>query len=94
MYADFNRFSIKLTKEQALQGSHQGSVDDDIKDLLTIPAIKAQFNKIAPEDIQAELKEYGAWDDDELSSDDKNKSRILWIACGNIRDDIAEKRSK
>ena len=88
MYAYFDRFQLKITKEQALSGSHQGRCDDDIKALLTVPQIRNQFNKIKPDDIKAELKEYGAWDDDKLTDVEQNKARILWIACVNIREDL------
>lgn len=84
MLAEFNRFSLKLTRAQAAEGSHSGDCDDDIRHLLTIPAIKRQFTKIDPDHIRAELKEYGAWDEEELSHIEENQRRILWIACGNI----------
>lgn len=88
MYASFSRFELKLTKKQALQGSHQGECHQDVKDLSDVPAIRRQLDKIPADDIRAELKEYGAWDETELSDNDENRIRILWIACGNIREDI------
>jgi len=87
MYASFNRFELQITRDQALTGSHQGSCDDDIKALLTLPAIKRQFKKIDPEKVKEELKEYGAWNDEELKDVDQNQARILWIACGDIREE-------
>lgn len=84
MYAQFNRFEIQLTKKQAEIGGHQGKCDDDIDYLLAIPKIKRRLNRIDPNKIRAELKEYGAWDDQELNDIEQNQKRILWIACGNI----------
>jgi hypothetical protein len=84
MYAPFNRFELKITKAQALQGSHQGPCDLDIRDLLNVPAIRRQLDKIPAELIAEELKDYGAWDETELSDHEANKARILWIACGDI----------
>jgi hypothetical protein len=84
MYAPFNRFELKITKAQALQGSHPGPCDLDIRDLLNVPAIRRQLNKIPAELIVEELKDYGAWDETELSDHEANKARILWIACGDI----------
>lgn len=90
--AYFERFVIELEENDALSGSHPGPYDDDIKALLELPYIKAQFDDILkPDDIQDELRDYGAWDDDELANDDDNQERILWIACGNVRDELAEK---
>lgn len=91
MLAYFNRFEIELTKKQALQGSHIGSCDNDIKELIQDKKIKKQLDKINPEDLKEELSEYGAWDSEQLSNYDDNLERILWIACGNIRDELAEK---
>lgn len=91
MYASFERFELKLTKDQTLTGSHPGPCDDDIEALLKIPAIKKQLDKIESAKIRDELKEYGAWNDQELSDDGQNRARILWIACGNIRDELNNK---
>lgn len=88
MYASFNRFELKITKKQALQGSHPGPCDLDIAELLNVPAIKRQLNKIPADLIATELKDYGAWDEQELSNHEENKARILWIACGDIREEI------
>ena len=88
MYTSFNRFELNITKKQAEIGSHQGKCDHDIEYLLTIPAIKRQLNKIDAEKIRLELKEYGAWDEVELSDIEQNKRRILWIACGNITEKL------
>lgn len=84
MYALFNRFELKITKAHALQGSHQGQCDEDIAELLNVPAIRRQLNKIPADMLALELKEYGAWDETELSDHEANKARILWIACGDI----------
>lgn len=91
MYATFNRFELKLTKAQALQGSHPGPCDEDIRDLLQVPAIHRQFKKLDPAKIRAELHEYGAWDEEELNNIPDNQARILWIACGDIREELAIK---
>lgn len=87
--AYFERFVIELEDDDALSGSHPGPCDDDIKALLELPYIKAQFDDILkPDDIRDELKDYGAWDEDELANDDDNQKRILWCACCDIRDEL------
>ena len=88
MYAIFNHFEIQMTRNQAESASHPGPCDSDVRDLLNDRKIARQLDKIAPEKIAAELKEYGAWDEVELSDNEANKARILWIACGNITDEI------
>jgi len=37
--------------------------------------------------IRSELKETGAWDDDELEDDDANLERLLWISANNIKEE-------
>jgi DNA-binding FrmR family transcriptional regulator len=78
------RIEIQLTKKQAAKGSHSGKCDNDIAELRQLPAIKKQLDKINPEILKNELREYGAWDEIELSKHDDNLTRILWIACGDI----------
>lgn len=87
MYASFNRFEIQITKDQARQGAHQGECYQDVKALLDLPKIRRQFKKIDPDKIREELKEYGAWDKEQLSDDEENRIRILWIACGNVKEE-------
>ncbi len=84
MYATFNGFELQMTKAQAASASHQGACDDDVAELLKTPAIRRQLAKIEPAAIAAELKEYGAWDTDELADHEQNKARLVWIAASNI----------
>ena len=75
---------LNITKAQAHMGHHQGPCDSDIKKLRNIPAIKRQLNRLDPVKVREVLREYGAWDDNELSDHDANLDRLLWIACGDI----------
>lgn len=86
------RIELKLTKEQANIGCHQGQCDNDIAYLRTIPAIKRQLNKLDKDILANELKEFGAWDAEQLENHEENLNRILWIACGDIIDSIYEKQ--
>ena len=86
-YSSFNRFEIELTLEQAESGSHQGQCDEDVDALSREPAIAAQLSKLEPGAVRDELREYGAWGDDELADHDQNLQRVLWLACGQITDE-------
>lgn len=81
-YASFNRFEIELTEEQALNCSHQGDCYQDVKD--TLPELGLSLD---PDKVRDELKEYGAWDEEELKDDEENLLRIVWIAAGDIREE-------
>lgn len=88
--AYFERFEIRMTLSQALDASHPGPCDSEVAALLDTPAIKKQLDKISPDSIRAELQEYGAWDETELSDDSENRLRIVWIAAGDIREEVGE----
>ncbi len=82
---------LQITKAQAQQGSHQGQCDDDIEALCQISSIKRQLRKLDPEKLRLELKEFGAWDAEELADHEQNLRRWLWICCGNITEEIRAK---
>ena len=91
MIAQFNRFEIVMTKKQAEACSHPGPCDADVAALIKTPAMARQLRRIDTAAIVAELKEYGAWDDKELRDGPANDRRIVWIAAGNIMDEIYTK---
>jgi hypothetical protein len=71
-------------------GYHSGACDSDIEELLELQQIKAQLSGIAPQVLREELKEFGAWDSEELANHEENLARILWIACGDLVDGRGE----
>ena len=81
------RIELKLTKSQARQASHPGPCDRDVLELSRVPEIRRQLAKIDAETLRQELKEYGAWDADDLADHDQNLQRILWIAAGDITEE-------
>lgn len=76
--------SLEIALEDAQSGSHQGRCDEDIADLRRVPYIAAQLDKWSEADVRAELKGYGAWDEDDLADHDSNLNRMLWLACGAV----------
>lgn len=72
---------FEVTLDDARSCSHSGRCDDDVAALRRTPYIAEQLAKIAPEDLAAELKGYGAWDAAELADHEANLSRVLWLAC-------------
>jgi len=79
---------LYILPEDAETGYHQGRCDEDIADLRRVPYIAAQLDALDPEQMRRALREWGAWDTDDLADDDANRARLLWLACG----DIAEGR--
>lgn len=78
------RIELKLTRAQAAACSHPGPCDADVLALSQCPAVARQLRKLKPEDLAAELGEFGAWNATELQDHAQNLQRVLWIAAGDI----------
>lgn len=81
------RIELQIKLEDAENCSHSGRCDEDVEALLKVPYIVKQLAKLDPELVRKELREYGAWDDEELADHEVNLSRLLWIACGDVREE-------
>ena len=84
------RIELNIPKGLASIGYHSGACDSDIAELMELDSIKAQLSGIPPQVLSEELREFGAWDDLELSNHGDNLARILWIACGDLVDGMGE----
>lgn len=85
-YGSRGNLELTLTTDDVANGAHSGACDNDIEGLLQLPRIADQLAKWDPAEVRAELKEYGAWDEFELSDHGANLARMLWCACGDIAD--------
>ena len=83
LIASFNRFEIQMPIECVNDCSHSGACDDDVE----YWAEKLNL-KINPGVLKEELQCYGAWEDAELNDHDQNLHRIIWLAAGQIKDDL------
>ncbi len=83
--AYFNRFYLNLPDECVEDCSRPGLPADENVDFWFKQGITAE---VEDEPIRAELKETGGWNDEELSDDEQNRKRIIWIAACNIRDEM------
>ncbi len=75
---------IEMTMAQAQSATHPGQCDADVMALSQHRKIRRQLERIDPEVLRKELREYGAWDDEDLADHAQNLQRILWIAAGDI----------
>ena len=78
------RIELQITKKQAQSCSHPGQCDSDVEALMQTPSIARQLKKLDPGIVAACLKEYGAWNELELSDHKENLTRLLWCACCDI----------
>jgi hypothetical protein len=79
-----------MTLAQAQTCFHPGQCDADVLALSREPKIARQLQKLDPKLVAECLKEYGAWDDEELADHQQNLQRLLWVAAC----DIAEENVK
>jgi hypothetical protein len=86
MITYFNRFSIKMTLADAKSAAHQRQCYADVAALIKSKRV-SRPKACTPENLAAELKEYGAWEADDLLDDKTNWERIVWIAAGNIAEE-------
>lgn len=86
----FTNLEFDLTEADARAASHPGPCDDDVAYLLTLPYIQSQLAGISDDDLKAELAEYGCWDEEELQDRQANEARIVWLAAGQIVDELYE----
>jgi hypothetical protein len=78
--------SIELPVEIIEMCPISGSADNAIASMRKLPEVIAEVAAINPDKLRMELKEYGAWDAEELANHEDNIDRILWIACCDIRE--------
>lgn len=84
-YAQFNYAGeIKIFTKDVKNVCHSGDNEPAVNDLMNKPYIKKQLHSLDKEKIKKELKEYGAWDEIELSDHKNNLMRLLWLAAWDI----------
>jgi hypothetical protein len=79
---------IRMTSEQAQGASHQGQCDQEVRALSEEPEIAAQLDSFTPDQLRESLAEYGAWSAEDLADHDQNRQRALWIAAGDIVENL------
>ncbi|GAB6119630.1 hypothetical protein [Dysgonomonas termitidis] len=77
---------IDIPDKLAEWTDHPGDCYKDLARLMQIDEVRDELGKIDAENLKLELKEYGAWTDEELNNHNDNLVRILWITCCNINE--------
>ena len=84
----YDGFHIALTKPDYERINQPGRSDETVKEILQKKYVARQFTIIDPEDIKDQLKGFGAYTPEELNDTEQNKARIIWIAAGDIQEDL------
>jgi len=75
---------LRLTKKDAAQCSHSGDCEADVLFVMQKKYVKKQLAAIKPDQLKKELRDYGAWSEDELKNYQQNLVRWVWISAGDI----------
>lgn len=83
-WASFNRFELRIPGAAVADIAQPGPADESVEHWA--PKVERP-ERCTPEALAAELKEYGAWDAEELADDAANWRRIVWCAACNVAED-------
>jgi len=75
---------LSFTNEQIDSVPRQGPADDAIAALII--EMVDQTMKLNLDNLREELSEYGAWDSEELSDNNANIERWIWISVYDTRE--------
>ncbi len=81
---------LAITLDDARSCSHSGPCDDDVRALSMVGYITEQLEGINEETLREVLREYGAWDDEQLADHAQNLQRLLWGACNDIVEEYGQ----
>lgn len=82
------RIELSFTVAQYRSAGHGGDCSADVDALLTHPDVAPQLAAIDPAALRDELREYGAWDADELADHVANLRRLVWLAASDLCDGV------
>jgi len=88
------RIELQIKPEDAEACSHSGQCDDDVDALRKEPYIREQLDRLSPALVAECLREYGAWDAEELADHESNLDRLLWCACCDISEEIFDRENE
>lgn len=75
---------LKLTRSDAEACSCSGDNEDAVNNAMAKPYLKKQLDALDPAQLAKELREFGAWDEVQLSNHADNLQRWVWISAGDI----------
>lgn len=81
-YSGCGRLTLSLPKDVVELCYHSGDCTEDLERCMELPEVREELNKLGKEDVVKALEEYSDWN---LNSHKINLMRVLWIACGDIK---------
>ena len=84
---DSGRIKLEFRPEDITHVCRSGANDDYVEDVVRLPRVRDQLMKLDSDSVRGILREYGAWDDDELRNHVQNLHRLVWIALWDCKDE-------
>ena len=84
------RIELEFKPEDIVHVCRSGQNDTYVEDVVRLPRVKKQLDKLDPDLVRGVLREYGAWDKNELRDHVRNLRRLVWVAlwdCMEEQDD-------
>lgn len=75
---------LRLTRADANYCAHSGNCENEVNEVMQKPYVKKQLGALNPDKLAKELKDFGAWDDEQLANHKDNLQRWVWISAGDI----------
>lgn len=84
-WGNCKRITLKRDDAYSLVNT-RGAMDHILREVVRKDYVRDQFeNCFSAEDVRSELKETGAWDAEELQNEGRNRERLLFTLCSEIR---------
>lgn len=80
--------NILLPGGAVLDIAQSGPADTAVALWRTDERIAKELEEITDEELRNDLREYGAWDDEELEDREANLDRLLWLAAWDIAENV------
>lgn len=80
-----------IEDELYLACSDARDVIEGVRETVRMPNIAAVLETMKPAALASHLREYGAWDAEELADHEANLERIVWIVSCDIREEKAQR---
>ena len=75
---------LRITLQDALFCSQSGDMEQNVLMTIKKPYLNKQLEGLNPEKLAKELKDFGAWDNEELKDHQQNIIRWFWSSCCDI----------
>ena len=80
------RIEIPLTGEEINSICTMGSNDAAVESVCNKPRLRCWMMRYSKELIREEIRSYSDWTEEELSSDEDNLQRLVWLLAWNVSD--------